>query len=357
LIKRLTPNITITYDGDTAGIKAALRGIDLILEEDMNVRVVLLPPEDDPDSYVKREGADGFLKYRNEHIQDFILFKAGFLQAESKKDPVKRAEAIKDIVDSIALIPDAIKRSVYVKECSQLLDMQEQILVSEVNKIRHQKHSKQAGAPREDNDRQVNEEAPEQEQVEIPSRLSALARQERDLVRLLLEYADYDFNEDWKVAHAILIELDADDTPMADPISEKIVSIYRTSIQDGIIPNTHEMVGCVLAEPLLQEFGYTPADIEAIKRMIMATEIPQNPLDQLSAILCDADLDYLGRPDFYAIAQTLKTEWINHQIMASEDEWEARQLTFLRGHRYFTPSGIQRREKQKQQYIRQLSQE
>jgi HD superfamily phosphodiesterase len=121
--------------------------------------------------------------------------------------------------------------------------------------------------------------------------------------------------------------------------------------------NTHEMVGCVLAEPLLQEFGYTPADIEAIKRMIMATEIPQNPLDQLSAILCDADLDYLGRPDFYAIAQTLKTEWINHQIMASEDEWEARQLTFLRGHRYFTPSGIQRREKQKQQYIRQLSQE
>lgn len=243
LIKRLTPNITITYDGDTAGIKAALRGIDLILEEDMNVRVVLLPPEDDPDSYVKREGANGFLKYRNEHIQDFILFKAGFLQEESKRDPVKRAEAIKDIVDSIALIPDAIKRSVYIKECSHLLDMQEQILVSEVNKIRHQKHSKQAGRPPEGDERPVNQEVPELAQPEPISRPSALARQERDVVRLLLEYAHFDYQDEWKVAHAILMELDADDTPMADALSEKIVNLYRNAIQEtSLIPQTHELI-------------------------------------------------------------------------------------------------------------------
>ncbi len=245
LIKRLTPNITITYDGDTAGIKAAIRGIDLILEEDMNVRVVLLPAEDDPDSYVKREGADGFLKYRNEHIQDFILFKAGYLQDESKKDPVKRAEAIKDIVDSIALIPDAIKRSVYVKECAQLMDIQEQILVSEVNKIRHNKYSKQAGAPPRAEDRQVNEEVPElAQQQEALTRLSPLARQERDVMRLLLEYANYDYQDEWKVVHAILMELDADETPMSDPVSEKIINIYRNAIQEtSLIPETHELSG------------------------------------------------------------------------------------------------------------------
>lgn len=243
LIKRLTPNITVTYDGDAAGIKAAIRGIDLILEEDMNVRVVLLPPEDDPDSFVKREGADGFIRYRNEKIQDFILFKASFLQAESKKDPVKRAEAIKDIVDSIALIPDAIKRSVYVKECSQLLDMQEQILVSEVNKIRHQKHSKKAGAPPEEHQREVNQEVPELKEPELPASISALARQERDVIRLLLEYAHFDYDDEWKVAHAILLDLDSDDTPMVDPLCEKIVTIYRNSIQEeSLIPETQAFV-------------------------------------------------------------------------------------------------------------------
>jgi DNA primase len=243
LIKRLTPNITVTYDGDAAGIKAAIRGIDLILEEDMNVRVVLLPPDDDPDSFVKREGADGFIRYRNNHIQDFILFKASFLQEESKKDPVKRAEAIKDIVDSIALIPDAIKRSVYVKECSQLLDMQEQILVSEVNKIRHQKNSKKAGSHPEDSPRYVNEEIPDLKEPALPASINALARQERDVVRLLLEYAKLDFDEEWKVAHAILMELDGDDTPMVDSVSEKIINIYRTSIQEeSLIPETQQFL-------------------------------------------------------------------------------------------------------------------
>ncbi len=244
LIKRLTPNITVTYDGDAAGIKAAIRGIDLILEEDMNVRVVLLPAEDDPDSFVKREGADGFIRYRNEHIQDFILFKASFLQNETKKDPVKRAEAIKDIVDSISLIPDAIKRSVYVKECSQLLDMPEQMLVSEVNKIRHQKHSKKAGSTQEENQREVNYEKPELKEPEAPAGIGAIARQERDVVRLLLEYAHFDFDDEWKVAHALLLELDNDNTPISDPISEKIINLYRNSIQEeGLIPSTQELVG------------------------------------------------------------------------------------------------------------------
>ncbi len=297
LIKRLTPNITVTYDGDAAGIKAAIRGIDLILEEDMNVRVVLLPPDDDPDSFVKREGADGFIKYRNSHIQDFILFKASFLQEESKRDPVKRAEAIKDIVDSIALIPDAIKRSVYVKECSHLLDMQEQILVSEVNKIRHQKNSKKAGAPVEDSPRYVNEEVPETKEPMLPASIGALARQERDVVRLLLEYAHLDYSDEWKVAHAILMELDEDETRMVDPISEKIVNVYRTSIQEeSLIPETHHFVSH--EDPEISNF--------AIEILQKPYELSENWIKMHDIAITDTQFVY--RKDIHSSLCRLKLE-------------------------------------------------
>lgn len=297
LIKRLTPNITVTYDGDAAGIKAAIRGIDLILEEDMNVRVVLLPPDDDPDSFVKREGADGFIKYRNSHIQDFILFKASFLQEESKRDPVKRAEAIKDIVDSIALIPDAIKRSVYVKECSHLLDMQEQILVSEVNKIRHQKNSKKAGAPVDDSLKYVNEEVPEAKEPMLPASIGALARQERDVVRLLLEYAHFDYSDEWKVAHAILMELDEDETPMVDPISEKIVNVYRTSIQEeSLIPETHHFVSH--EDPEISNF--------AIEILQKPYELSENWIKMHDIAITDTQFVY--RKDIHSSLCRLKLE-------------------------------------------------
>ncbi|TAD86434.1 MAG: HD domain-containing protein [Bacteroidetes bacterium] len=117
----------------------------------------------------------------------------------------------------------------------------------------------------------------------------------------------------------------------------------------------HEKAGCLLAEPLLKTHGYTPDHIQSIQRMIMATVIPQKPPDKLSAILCDADLDYLGRPDFFSIAFRLKKEWLNHNIISTPEEWERRQLAFLKGHTYFTASAAQRREAQKQKYIEELS--
>lgn len=134
LIKRNTPNITILYDGDAAGIKAALRGLDLVLEQDMNVKVVLLPEGEDPDSFVQSVGTERFKQYVKEKAADFILFKTNLLIEETANDPIKRAELIKDIVGSIARIPDPIKRSVYVRECSGLMEISEQILVDEANK-------------------------------------------------------------------------------------------------------------------------------------------------------------------------------------------------------------------------------
>ncbi len=134
LIKRFTPNITIIYDGDEAGIKASLRGIDLVLEEGMNVKVLLLPDKEDPDSYAKKMGASGFAKYIHDNETDFIQFKTRLLLKDTEKDPVAKARLISDVIRSVAVIPDTITRSVYIKECSKLLDVNEEVLYTEVQK-------------------------------------------------------------------------------------------------------------------------------------------------------------------------------------------------------------------------------
>ena len=135
LIHRFTNNITVLYDGDGAGIKASIRGIDMLLEEGMNIKVCLLPDGDDPDSFARKHNATDFQAYINDHEVDFIRFKTNLLMEEAGKDPIKRAELITSIVKSISVIPDAIVRSVYIKECSQLLKMEERILVEATAKL------------------------------------------------------------------------------------------------------------------------------------------------------------------------------------------------------------------------------
>ena len=139
LIRRYTSNITILYDGDSAGIKASFRGIDLILQEGLNVKVLLFPDGEDPDSYSKKVNKEELTSFIEDNSQDFISFKTSLLMKDAKNDPIKKAGLIKDIVESIALIPEAIHRSVYVKECSSLLDIEESILLTELNKIRNKK--------------------------------------------------------------------------------------------------------------------------------------------------------------------------------------------------------------------------
>lgn len=136
LIHRFTNNITVLYDGDMAGIKASIRGIDMLLEEGMNIKVCLLPDGDDPDSYARKHNATEFQAFIKEHETDFIRFKTNLLLDEAGKDPIKRAELISDIVRSISVIPEAIIRSVYIKECSQTLHVEEKLLVAEVAKLK-----------------------------------------------------------------------------------------------------------------------------------------------------------------------------------------------------------------------------
>ena len=135
LIKRFTPNIKIIYDGDAAGVKAALRGLDMVLEEDMNVKIVLLPNKEDPDSYVQSVGATAFQEYIKKEAKDFILFKTQLLVEEAAGDPIKKAKLIKDIVASIAKIPDPVKRQLYLRECAALMRVEESILIGETGKL------------------------------------------------------------------------------------------------------------------------------------------------------------------------------------------------------------------------------
>lgn len=150
LIHRFTNNMTILYDGDSAGIKASLRGIDMLLEEGMNIKVCLLPDGEDPDSFARQHNATEFQAFIKEHETDFIRFKANLLMEDAGKDPIKRAELIGSIVQSISVIPEAIVRDVYIKECAQLLHVEDRLLVSEVAKRREQQaESKAAQAERE----------------------------------------------------------------------------------------------------------------------------------------------------------------------------------------------------------------
>lgn len=144
LIHRFTNNITVLYDGDVAGIKASLRGIDMLLEEGMNIKVCLLPDGEDPDSFARKHNATEFQKFIQDNESDFIRFKTNLLLEDAGKDPIKRAELIGNLVQSISIIPEAIVRDVYIKECSQLLRIEDKLLVSEVAKRRETQAEKQA---------------------------------------------------------------------------------------------------------------------------------------------------------------------------------------------------------------------
>jgi DNA primase len=201
LIRRFTPNITILYDGDAAGLKASFRGIDMILQEGMNVRVVLFPEGEDPDSYAKGHSTEELKEYITDSAQDFIRFKTSVLIKDVGNDPIKKAELVKDIVRSIAIIPDQIKRSVYTQECSSLLDIPEQALINEINTILRKNIQKQtkysssssSTAPSQGGDQEMPDDlffpeefqgTPEQEPV------SDLKHWESEIIRLLVSFGD-----------------------------------------------------------------------------------------------------------------------------------------------------------------------
>lgn len=248
LIGRFTQNVTILYDGDAAGIKASLRGLDMILEEGLNVKVVSFPDGDDPDSYMHKVGAGAFKSYIEENRQDFILYKANILLAEAGKDPIKRAALIRDIVESIAKIPDNIKVSVFIRECSYLLEVEERILLTELNSMRVAKQKKAATATTR---QPVNEPPPDHLFAdEMPSD-SAIGTdlknddlQEQEIVRLLLsfghELVSWDKIDNLYIGSFIMQNLN--DVSFENPLCKRIIDYYRTEMENGRLPTANHFI-------------------------------------------------------------------------------------------------------------------
>ena len=249
LVKRYTKNITMLYDGDAAGIHAALRGTDMILSEGMNVRVVVLPPEHDPDTFGKEFSTEYVSNYLKENAKDFIRFKTELLLKDAESDPIKRGQVIREIVETISVIPDSIFRITYVKECSRLLDMPEQTLTNELNKILRSKLKKTLGI--EDNvvpETDATTVTPKQEES-VDDQLPAGYFQERELVKLLLMYgkemiADERLDENGEkiyeqvsVAQLIVDDLKMDDFVFTNVVNKKIFDIFDQAIDAGYIPD------------------------------------------------------------------------------------------------------------------------
>jgi DNA primase len=212
LVRRYTPNITLLYDGDNAGMKASLRGVDLILQQEMNVSIVVLPDQEDPDSFVRKLGGEGMMEYVKQHKKDFITFKAGLLGAEAGRDPYKKAAVIKDIVESITQIKDGIKRAVFFRECSRLLDVDEQVLLSEYNKLVYTQRKTGLGQQPPPSAETLEESLVEQQeeyQEESLDHISLLVkREEESSITLLLNYFDELVDEKLSAGSYIIQELE-----------------------------------------------------------------------------------------------------------------------------------------------------
>lgn len=228
LIKRYTSNITVLYDGDAAGIKASIRGIDLILEQDMNVSVVLFPDGEDPDSYVKKIGPAAFIEYIKANKENFITFKTKLALKEANNDPFKRAEVIKDIIESISKIPDGIKRAVFFKECSTLLAIDEQTLITEYNK-KLQANKSKASKDAHFSEREIEEVLLPSEFYEensLPLEEQSLQLHERDVLKYLINHLTDNVENDTSLVAYMMNELL--DIEFKNPIYARIMQEIKT---------------------------------------------------------------------------------------------------------------------------------
>lgn len=244
LIKRFTSNITVLYDGDAAGIHAALRGIDMFLEAGFNVKVVLLPDGEDPDSYAQKHDSTEFIHYIEEHQTDFIRFKSALLSKEAGDDPYKRAELIKDITASIAIIPDMITRQVYIKDSAERLHMSEKVLTTEVLNLRKKKAEESHKEEEKKAEEQQNVQSTEQVEQSNPIKLiktptpqrSGLDANYYNLMQLIVRYGEQpiDVNgQRYTIGEVIIYTLEADEAKAPRPVYQMMMDEFKRHFQEN----------------------------------------------------------------------------------------------------------------------------
>ncbi|WP_375435482.1 DNA primase [uncultured Hymenobacter sp.] len=298
LIKRYTDNVTVLYDGDAAGIRASLRGIDMLLEGGLNVRVVLFPDGDDPDSYIRKVGDQKFKEHLDQASQDFIQFKTDLVSREAAQDPVKKAEAIREVLQSIAKVPDPIKRQVFLQQTSQTFGIDEQVLITEYNKIARQASPKPAAptsngsspaastARTTSNEQRKTALSPEEEaealmygaspeDLQGNGAVSVAPREElepipdvqeqceREVVRLLLLYSAQPLAPEVSVAQYLFGQLD--DTPFKTPVYADLLHLCREELTQGrwpeirtLIQHSRSDIRALIAELATERYELSP---------------------------------------------------------------------------------------------------
>ncbi len=262
MIQRYTANITLLYDGDPAGIKASFRGIDMIVEQGMNVKIVLFPDGEDPDAYAQNHHPSEVETFIQDNALNFILFKTRLLLEETRNDPIKKAVLIKEIVNTIALIPDIISRSLYVKECSSLMNVPEAVLMNELNKILRKKFLK--NLPGSENANAITEEPSDSPTQIVESDPDSPEYQEKEIIRTLLLYghetihlpppSPHEEAIPVLVADMVIHDILRDELEFDNPFFQKIFSFYAQGIENGSPPDRnallthqeHELSGLVV---------------------------------------------------------------------------------------------------------------
>ncbi|MBL6657345.1 MAG: DNA primase [Flavobacteriales bacterium] len=317
LIERFTKNITILFDGDSAGIKASFRGIDLILSEGMNVKVVLFPEGEDPDSYAKILGQEKIQSFITDEAQDFLTFKTNLLKDESKNDPIKKVNLINEIVNSIAMIPDEITRAVYIRECSKLLEIGETEISNKIIDI------KRSGRQNQKTPRAEKKPTQENNVNTVKQSKSTSEYQEKDIIRFLLEYSDqlveFDSNEMY-VAQFIVSELE-NEIEFSNPNYQLIFDAYCQALAKEELlkqefftlhknPNVSRLAADIISSPHsmstrwkdhgiyteTEEMQLKPAVETAIYSLKIAKigELIQNKNEELKAATEDAEFEILS---------------------------------------------------------------
>ncbi len=288
LVGRFSRNITLMFDGDTAGVKAAMRGVDMILKEDMNVRIVLLPEEHDPDTFARAYNSDELRTYIRDNEQDFLAFKARLLLGEAERDPVRRTEAIRDIAHSISLISDSIKRAEYIRYCSEIMSVNEQILAVDVARLRDDVKGNREAQAFLQRQQSVNRREEQTTSVggnavsNTPLGGTTIETLERDLTKYLLKYGHCSIrlvvdNEDvtYNIASYIFAELETDDLSFYTPVYRAIYELYHSEWERlgegvevptyGFVNHAEGEVSSVAADLLTSDDNYVISRIWKLK--------------------------------------------------------------------------------------------
>lgn len=281
LINRLTPNITVLFDGDPAGLRAALRGVDLILEQGMNVKIVTFPEGDDPDSFAKNHSKEEILEYFSDNAQDFISFKATLLRDEAKNDPIEKSNTINEIISSISKIPDPIKRELYLRECARIMDITEEVLFNALAQTLHKNHRESTRKSQPKQQQPFEVVAAEEKMVESVNPQDVLERKLMELLvlygnekeeftdMLLVDSESEKVDQMYRVYEKIYMDLQMDEIEFTDPdfrrLFKELVHLFQENPESGaedFIGQLEVELAAIVSDILMEDERYQLHDWE-----------------------------------------------------------------------------------------------